>query len=551
MEQSNPNAFRKKVMIGNFFSFVLFSIVFALSLMTVLGYKLNFKKATFEPTSIVRLNLIPSGADVYSNRQKLDWWENTRLDVAEGKYRISVSKAGYLTWDKLINVKPRKVYWLTSRLIPEVKQYEVVKTYPTLKSAFSIGDRKHMVQEIDKNMFEIVKYDNPAPVYRAINLADYVSNADQSDFKFQEYDPKNELMVFRDKLSQDRFIIINTEDRYSTIDSLKKYPESLFTNLKLIDRNQALALSAGALYLIEPQTDKPPKMIAEDVVKFQLFGDDMLALVSTAKQEGIEAGPNDATKPYKISITSLDNKPTNQIVIDYIANPELFSAVRRSDDFDYLAYVHGSNIKVVKGKFSSLKQLKENADDIGLSAYERFAKSNPGIKVVLDKEITTPITGLSIGQSRFIVADFGPSTIELELEDKLIKSMNLIGIGASVLPQVTVNPDKTIVQSSVNPTLIYDLEFEEESRILANFISGSRSGSEPSRLLNWFDDTTIWENIGGVIRLKDYDGQNQRKLIPALSSFDIDVTLNNKYVYYYKLSADGQSVDLCRLSLIN
>lgn len=550
MEQSNPNAFRKKVVLGNFFSFVFFSIVFALSFMTVLGYKLNLNKAAFEPTSIIRLNLIPSGADVYSNRQKLNWWENTRLDVSEGKYRISVSKAGYLTWDKIINVKPRKVYWLTSRLIPEVKQYEVVKTYPSLKSAFSIGDRKHMVQEIDKNVFEIVKYDSLVPTYKAINLADYVSNVDESEFKFQEYNPSGNLVVFRDKLAQNRFIIVNLEDRYSTIDSLKKYPEIPFTEMKLIDENQALALSAGSLYLVELRTTKSPEIIAENVVKFQSFGEDMLALVNIAKSEGIETAKSDSTRPYNVSVVSLEDLD-GQVVVDDIVNPELFSAVRRNDDFDYLSYFNGRSLKVLKGKFSNLKQPAEKSDESSLSLYERFAKFNPNVKTILDKEITTSPSGLSIDQSRFVVVDFGPSTIERDQEDKLIKSMNLIGIGTSVLPKVTINPDKTIVQSSVNPTLIYDLEFGEESNVLANFTSGARSSNDPSRLLNWLDGSTIWENIGGVIRLKDYDGQNQRKLVPALSSYDIDITLNNKYVYYYKLSSDSQSVDLCRLSLIN
>lgn len=84
------------------------------------GYNFNFKEKTFTKTGIISISSVPTQASVYLNDTLVTATNNTLNNILPGKYKIRVTKEGYTSWEKEVEVQKEVVTPLEIVLFPSV-----------------------------------------------------------------------------------------------------------------------------------------------------------------------------------------------------------------------------------------------------------------------------------------------------------------------------------------------------------------------------------------------------------------------------------------------
>jgi len=81
------------------------------------GYRLDFKKTSIKPTGLIAAQSDPTGAQIYVDG-KLKTATNASFGIDPGFYTVTISKEGYLSWEKKLRVQGEIVSNATAFLFP-------------------------------------------------------------------------------------------------------------------------------------------------------------------------------------------------------------------------------------------------------------------------------------------------------------------------------------------------------------------------------------------------------------------------------------------------
>ncbi|MBI2594429.1 PEGA domain-containing protein, partial [Candidatus Curtissbacteria bacterium] len=84
------------------------------------GYRFDIKDKTLSKTGILAISSSPQGAAVYINDKLTTATNNTLSGVTPGKYKVKITKDGYSTWEKEVEVKEELVTPIEAVLFPSV-----------------------------------------------------------------------------------------------------------------------------------------------------------------------------------------------------------------------------------------------------------------------------------------------------------------------------------------------------------------------------------------------------------------------------------------------
>ena len=518
MQQSDPKSFRKQIILNIIKSIILFILVFIFGMSMLIGYKLDFKNIKFEPTSLVRVSPVQSGVDVYVNNNLLNWWSNDKIDVVMGQYKIRITKNGYMPYEKVIDVEPHVLYWVTPNLIPVVKQYEVLKSYDSLSSTYSSNDRKAILVKKAENVFELVDTSSSNVKYREINLATYYPNLAEKKFEFYNFITENYLL-FKNSTDKNDLILVKPKKPELTISLTSVIAKKLNTDnvtiskVDFINDHEILVLINNALYKTDIENSDPMTVLATNVNHYDYVRDGVIVFNN---QSGLHLLNS------KNEVITLLNKPNLK-----------FQAVKYRDNIDFIAYIDENRFEIIQGE---LKNINKESNLIG---------SDSVIKKIVSRKFEKNPNNLVIKQGRFVALDFGNIKVPFKTEHSLQSNMALIE-GNNKMQDVSSANESELVPSSQDPSYVYDLEYKTENKIALNWASGDRKKVDSLRDVRWLDENYVWENINGVVRVKTYDSQNQYKLIPALNH-DIQMSYDGKYIYFFKQSETNKSIEFCRV----
>ncbi|OGY25462.1 MAG: hypothetical protein A2Z24_01975 [Candidatus Woykebacteria bacterium RBG_16_44_10] len=82
------------------------------------GYRPNIKEKTLDPTGIVSIKSQPSDAEVFINGEEKGTTDLDIPNLSPGKYTIKITKEGFSSWGKEIEVKKERVNLLEVVLFP-------------------------------------------------------------------------------------------------------------------------------------------------------------------------------------------------------------------------------------------------------------------------------------------------------------------------------------------------------------------------------------------------------------------------------------------------
>lgn len=103
--------------------FVLILITAGVYLYTT-GYKINLGKKQITPTGMIAVKSIPDGAQVYLDGTLSTATNNTVQGITLGKHKLKVTKNGFVTWEKDIDVAEQLVTDITAILVSNTPRLE-------------------------------------------------------------------------------------------------------------------------------------------------------------------------------------------------------------------------------------------------------------------------------------------------------------------------------------------------------------------------------------------------------------------------------------------
>lgn len=527
-----------------------FMVIFTLSLATVIGYKINFSDVSLSPAGVIQANVIPGGSTVGVNGQALSFWSGNRANVTSGNYEISASKKGFLDWKTVVPMRSNMMWWANIRLIPTIKQVTTVKTYDVLAASYASPDRRWLLNQLNPSHYELVDLRPSVPVYYNLDFSALLPNSPM--LEFYDWNLGNHTALFRmsSETGSGDFYSLNLNNRSLTNISAD-YPTVKFDQIKVADASGRILVVKSGNSLVRIDLSRPgvATTIVSAASDFQVLSGNQVVYIRPAP-----VGAN-----FQASLMFYDHLKLQSYEIERFENGATFDFEffhNKHNNMYYLAVYANQKFKLWSGDFSSLKPPKKTKLEeeivIDQSTQEtqimqRFRKANPDIKnqyqTYFDLEPQQICTG---GGGRFLVVDFGSESISAEDYMQLLRELRLIK--NSPIPEIS-RPDGDIISSPLNRLWLFDVTYEMDFKIRAGLNSGSPTRlSESLSPLRWLDDEIIWENIAGTIRVKDYNGQNQHKLIFADSRFDIQLSPNNKFVYFFQTIKDRPT--LRRLNMI-
>lgn len=508
----------------------MFVVVFTFALVSIFGYQIDIKNANLNPTSMIQVSTVPTGSSVSINGQSLSFFSNNRASVVSGNYRIDVSRDGFYDWRTVLPIRSRTVWWLDARLIPKVKRVATVKTYNTLLASYASPDRRWILNYLSSNLYELVDLRDDKPIYRTINLKTLLQTSlAEQDLVFYDWNLASDAMFFRDKISN-KMYSVGINNRNHLINLSSSYPTLVFDQVKVGgDGGKTLyVLSNQELHRINLSRLGLTHKVASGVVKYRIINRDRVVVARTM-----------STNPSYVSLAIYDHNKGQLFEFERLPSDgsmflEAFES--RYDGYFYIALYNNHKFRVWRGDSVELnlpaKQLTEE-DNARLSedslTLRQFKVANPFFRSYFSTYLESDPENVFVGgDGRLVIIDKGSAGLSTEDRQRLVDDLLKIKGGVDQFIKIA-----DLV--SINQVLVFDTNYRMNYSVQLALNSGSVALAETESSPSWLSDSVLWENIAGVVRIKDFNGQNQHKLIPADARYDIQLSANEKYVYFYQI----------------
>jgi hypothetical protein len=96
------------------------------------------------------------------------------------------------------------------------------------------------------------------------------------------------------------------------------------------------------------------------------------------------------------------------------------------------------------------------------------------------------------------------------------------------------NNGRMLVAQNNNTFATYDLEEAKSYQFALDF------GAEITSKLSWFDDFYLWSNVGGKLRIIEFDGKNDREITSVQPNFGVTLSSNGKRLFSVGKPAGNQ-----------
>lgn len=112
----------------------------------VLGYRFDIDNSRLEQYALLQFSSSPSGATVAIDGQILGSRTPNKSTVSAGKHQIAMSRTGYRSWNKTIEIKSGVLEWLNyALLVPEVLTVEPVANYESIHATLASPGGHYML----------------------------------------------------------------------------------------------------------------------------------------------------------------------------------------------------------------------------------------------------------------------------------------------------------------------------------------------------------------------------------------------------------------------
>jgi hypothetical protein len=455
-------------------------------LFVVLGYQLNRTDGRFEQGGLVQFDSKPSGADVTIDGVGLGFRTATKSTLNAGDHFFSISKNGYKTWQKSVNLAPGAVVWLNyARLIPSDIKTENVLNFSHISSSVASPDERWIgVQEDPATpLIRLVDISRREVKTKDIALPQTLYTAPEpgksQNFSLETWDPSSRYILVKHTFNDTavEWLIVDTQDpsRTKNITVLLNVAMSkvVFNNG---DSNILYVQTDRDVRRVDVNAGTISRPLVGNVAEFSLFDRSTIVFssyidpITKARQVGYyEDG---ADKPHTIRTYTDDGQASLHVALGkYFSEP-------------YVAISYGETLEILRG------DLPKDVGDVAKMAKETSLHITGGAQYVAIRT-----------NGRFVVAQQGAEYY------------------------------------------VYDNELKHQSKT-------TLKGQAPiTKQLSWLDNYMVWSDRDGMLRFYEFDGANQNDIMPVMSGQMVTLSADDTYVYAMTASQNGQHLTRARLIL--
>ena len=377
----------------------------------VSGYWLNsdFK---IERQGLLQIYSMPTGADIEIDNSPSSWLQrtNTSKTLSAGEHTIKLSKEGYDTWSRTINVTEGLLYRLHyPRLFLKNRSHETA--FESSANFASITpDRNTILLANNTTEWQLFNLDSDSVKPMTLNLSEILPFASRAtdattglfagSITSSKWANDNEhLLIKIESNGETNWLLLNVKNPNSSINLTKEFNAN-FSNLEISDQsaNYLLGVIDNNLRRIDVQAKQISSILVPDLISFDYRNQDV---VFCAKTDAKEIISSDNASPYYIGILKLGNSEVTKL--KDVMEPVKMVTIKFYDD-EYIGVVTNTAITLYLKKDFEEKQsfplsfqpekIKASQDGDVITAY------TGGQLAVLDMEAMS-LTEWSTGTDSF------------------------------------------------------------------------------------------------------------------------------------------------------
>ncbi len=326
--------------------------IVAILILVIQGYRYNRFDGKLEQGGLVQFNSRPSGATVTVDSVTLANKTASKVTLTAGSHTIGMSREGYSSWKKDVVVRPGSVLWLNYALLfPNSPTVETAAQYTTVSSALPSPNQKRMAVIADADVAEVslttLGSSKPETVKAVIPQAAYTAPAESTahSFALVTWDKESNMLLIRHTYGEKaEYVSLDTRDGKA-----RNVTAELGVDVKKIaysrgDSNVLYVLTAAnELRRISMSSSTVSGPLASNVADFTTNEDKVIMYTTHEDDRGkrsvgyVSSGSNKA----KVIASYSDTAGT------------LLAATGNYYGDHYLAVLHGTTLKIVKGDFPS------------------------------------------------------------------------------------------------------------------------------------------------------------------------------------------------------
>ncbi|MEO5950302.1 MAG: PEGA domain-containing protein [Candidatus Saccharimonadales bacterium] len=441
----------------------------------MLGYDFNKKDGRIEQGGLLQFVTSPSGAEVTVDGNMLGSQTPSKSTAFTGSHYVTMSKTGYKTWQKSIDVLPGSILWLNyARLIPTTLTQKTVADFTTVSSTASSSDNKWLAVKEDPTTpaIKLVNINSDATPVTTLNLPATTYTPPTTDkgqsFFIENWDQASRYIIVKHvyDTSKIEWLVVDSQDVTKTknITLLLGIDASKVVFSKL--NNRVVFAQIGAdVRQIDLDAETLSRPLISNVAEFSLSDSSTITYVTNYDTEkkirSVGYYQIGADKPYILRNFNEGVLPLHVAIASYFNE-------------NYITITYGDSVDIFKG---SLPKVAIESSDLSTVASFKLEGGAQWLKIE--------------NSGRFVVMQNGGvySVYDLELNK---------------LTTTTVKSDTAI-----------------------------------SKELPWLDGYTVWNDTNGTVRLYEFDGSNQQDIMSVVPGLSVTLNPNGSYVYGFNKNAAG------------
>lgn len=213
------NKHKKRAQLAFVYSLMAMAVVAGVVILSLIlqGYRFNRFDGQIEQGGLVQFDSDPAGATVTLDDIQLANKTASKITATAGTHRITMSRTGYTTWTKTVNVKAGSVLWLNyARLFPLTPSVSTAAHFESYGSSLVSPNRKSvaLISTSSQPVIAVVPLDDDTPDVRRVAIDTGAVDIDSNSvLSLVAWDMDNRyLIVKHTKAKTTQYLSVDTRD---------------------------------------------------------------------------------------------------------------------------------------------------------------------------------------------------------------------------------------------------------------------------------------------------------------------------------------------------
>lgn len=444
-------------------------IIATVSILFILGYRLDSGNGRLEQGALVQFDSAPSAADVWIDDTMISSRTATKATVLAGVHSFKMSKSGYEDWNRTLDLKAGTLTWLDyTRLVPvERKPVEVAK-FATATAMTTSPDLKEILvqQQADQPVFTLVDISAEKIATRQIELPATIYSESTTEnvthsFALGSWNKGGRYtLVTHTYNDQTEWLVVDTQNVAQSINVSRLLSVTL-ADVQFAGNGGKLLYglaSDGNLRKLDLSGATISRGLVPQVESFAVYDANLVSYVGRS-----------TTEPgTKVAGVYRDGDELPHVLRSAPETSALRISVGKYFGDDYVAIAEGSKVSILKGSYAMLN-----------------APSTTNLNDIASLELPSDVTMLSFSPaSAYVLAQAGAAFASYEIEhDRKATGSMRVPEGAT------------------------------------------------ASALRWLDTAYLMNDDGGTLVMRDFDNANSYDIMPVAPGFGSTLSQNGRFIY--------------------